>query len=149
MNLTLVNKHQPVRALSRRLRQAATVGFSVAGVLITTGAAYAQGTAPTSPTGGIGEQLNLLSGEAINSGGTAAGMAMYAAALMTFIAGVWAIWKSRQPQNREGGHMAMGVAGLVLCGLFATGGTWINKAAISASGGAATANGTAQVVQFR
>ena len=159
MNFTLLNKSQPVRALSRRLRQptttrrlrqAATGSVATVSMLVLSAAAFAQGgTAATSPTGGIGEQLNLLSGEAINSGGTAGGMAMYGAALLTFIAGVWAIWKSRQPQNREGGHMAMGVAGLVLCGLFATGGTWINKAAISASGGAATANGTTQVVQFK
>ncbi len=158
MNLTFLNTSQPVRALPRRLRQAVTTrslrqavtgSLATASMLMLSAAAFAQGTTPTSPTGGIGEQLNLLSGEAINSGGTAGGMAMYGAALMTFIAGVWAIWKSRQPQNREGGHMAMGVAGLVLCGLFATGGTWINKAAHSASGGAATANGTAQVVQFK
>jgi len=158
VNLTFLNTSQPVRALPRRLRQAVTTrslrqavtgSLATASMLMLSAAAFAQGTTPTSPTGGIGEQLNLLSGEAINSGGTAGGMAMYGAALMTFIAGVWAIWKSRQPQNREGGHMAMGVAGLVLCGLFATGGTWINKAAHSASGGAATANGTAQVVQFK
>lgn len=158
MNLTFLNTSQPVRALPRRLRQAVSIrrlrqtitgSLATASMLVLSAAAFAQGTTPTSPTGGIGEQLNLLSGEAINSGGTAGGMAMYGAALMTFIAGVWAIWKSRQPQNREGGHMAMGVAGLVLCGLFATGGTWINKAAHSASGGAATANGTAQVVQFK
>jgi len=158
VNLTLLNTSQPVRALPRRLRQAITThrlrqamtgSLATASMLVLSAAAFAQGTTPTSPTGGIGEQLNLLSGEAINSGGTAGGMAMYGAALITFIAGVWAIWKSRQPQNREGGHMAMGVAGLVLCGLFATGGTWINKAAHSASGGAATANGTAQVVQFK
>jgi len=158
VNLTFLNTSQPLRALPRRLRQAVTTrrlrqaitgSLATASMLVLSAAAFAQGTTPTSPTGGIGEQLNLLSGEAINSGGTAGGMAMYGAALMTFIAGVWAIWKSRQPQNREGGHMAMGVAGLVLCGLFATGGTWINKAAHSASGGAATANGTAQVVQFK
>ncbi len=149
MNLTLLNQSQPVRALPRRLRHAASSAFATASMVVLSTAAFAQGTTPTSPTGGIGEQLNLLSGEAINSGGTAGGMAMYGAALITFIAGVWAIWKSRQPQNREGGHMAMGVAGLVLCGLFATGGTWINKAAVSASGGAATANGTTQVVQFK
>ena len=149
MNLTLLNQSQPVRALPRRLRHAASSAFATASMVVLSTAAFAQGTTPTSPTGGIAEQLNLLSGEAINSGGTAGGMAMYGAALITFIAGVWAIWKSRQPQNREGGHMAMGVAGLVLCGLFATGGTWINKAAVSASGGAATANGTTQVVQFK
>ena len=42
----------------------------------------------------------------------------------------------------------MGLAGLVLCGLLVTGGTWINKAARTASGTDATANSTAKVVQF-
>jgi hypothetical protein len=40
------------------------------------------------------------------------------------------------------------VAGLVLCGLFATGGVWINKAAVTASGGNATVNDTPNMVQF-
>ena len=146
MNLSLLNTSQPLRALPRRLRSLAKGGIATAGFLVLSTAAFAQGA---SPGGGIGEQLNLMSGEAINSGGTAASMAMYGAALITFIAGVWGIWKSRQPQSREGGYMGMGLAGLVLCGLFATGGTWINKAAISASGGAATANNTASVVKFQ
>ena len=36
--------------------------------------------------------------------------------------GVWARWQSRQPQNRETGFVGRGIAGLVLCGLFATAG---------------------------
>ena len=64
------------------------------------------------------------------------------------VGGAWALWKSRQPQNREIGHVAMGVAGLVLAGLFATGGTWINKAANSASGGNASISSTAGTVAF-
>ena len=145
MNLSLLNTSQPLRALSRRLRSLAKGGIATASFLVVSGAAFAQGS---SPAGGIGAQLNLMSDEAINSGGTAASMAMYGAALITFIAGVWGIWKSRQPQSREGGYLGMGVAGLVLCGLFASGGTWINKAAISSSGAAATANNTASVVKF-
>ena len=42
----------------------------------------------------------------------------------------------------------MGLAGLVLCGLFATGGVWINKASITASGGAATVTDNPQMMQF-
>jgi hypothetical protein len=102
----------------------------------------------TSPSGGIGAQLNTISGEAINSGGTAFGMGCYLAAAVCFGLGVWALWQSRQPQNRETGHVGRGLAGLVLCGLFATAGVWINKASITASGGNATINTTPQMVQF-
>ena len=146
MNPTLPTPSQPLPALPSRLRLVASRGIATASFLIVSGAAFAQGT---SPAGGIGAQLNLMSDEAINSGGTAASMAMYGAALITFIAGVWGIWKSRQPQSREGGYLGMGLAGLVLCGLFAGGGSWINKAAISTSGAAATANNTASVVKFQ
>jgi hypothetical protein len=109
------------------------------------GAALAQATAPA---GGLGAQVNAISSETIAAGGEAAGMAMYIAALICFIGGVWALWQSRMPQNRENGRVAMGVAGLVLCGLFATGGVWINKAAVTASGGAATINNTPASVSF-
>ena len=101
-----------------------------------------------SPAGGIGAQLNTMSSEAINSGSTAFGMGCYLAAAICFIAGAWALWQSRQPQNRETGYVGRGLAGLVLCGLFATAGVWINKASITASGGNATINTTPQMVQF-
>jgi hypothetical protein len=102
----------------------------------------------TSPSGGIGAQLNTMSGEAINSGGTAFGMACYLAAAVCVILGAWALWQSRQPQHRETGYVGRGLAGLVLCGLLATAGVWINKASITASGGNATITTTPQMVQF-
>lgn len=135
----------PVPALRRRVDLLATGGTTFFGALLMTSMAIAQTTAPA---GGIGEQLNLMSGEAISAGGTGANMAMYGAALITFILGVWSIWKSRQPQNREGGHLAMGIAGLVLCGLFASGPTWIGKAAMTTGGTAATVSNAATVVKF-
>ncbi len=135
----------PVPALRQRVGLLATGGTTFLGTLLMASMAVAQ---TTSPAGGIGEQLNLMSGEAISAGGTGANMAMYGAALITFILGVWSIWKSRQPQNREGGHLAMGVAGLVLCGLFASGPTWIGKAAMSTGGTAATVSNAATVVKF-
>lgn len=146
MNIILLNKAVPVRAVPRRLRLAASAGLASVGSLALSGGAFAQAA---SPAGGIGAQLNLLSGEAIDSGGTAAGMAMYAAALVVFIGAGWALWKSRQPQNRESGYVGMGIAGLVLCGLFATGGTWINKAAMSTGGVAATVTNQPKVVAFQ
>jgi len=146
VNTTLLNKAVPVQAVPRRLRLAAAAGLAGVGSLALSGAAFAQAA---SPAGGIGAQLNLLSGEAIDSGGTAAGMAMYAAALVVFIGAGWALWKSRQPQNRESGYVGMGIAGLVLCGLFATGGTWINKAAMSTGGVAATVTNQPKVVAFQ
>jgi hypothetical protein len=120
---------------------ASGVAFGFAGA----SQAFAQAT---SPAGGIGAQLNLMSGEAINSGGTAFGMACYIAAAVCFILGAWALWQSRQPQHRETGYVGRGLAGLVLCGLLATAGVWINKAAITASGGNATITTTPQMVQF-
>lgn len=146
MTLLLPNKSSPARAVVHRLRLAATGGLAVLGSLVVTGQAFAQGT---SPAGGLGAQLNLMSGEALDSGGTAAGMAMYICALVVFIGAAWAIWKSRQPQNREGGYVGMGLAGLVLCGLFAAGGTWINKASMSTSGAVASVSNTPQAVRFQ
>jgi hypothetical protein len=110
------------------------------------GHAFAQ--AATSPSGGLGAQMNLISSEAINSGSTAFGMACYLAATVCFGLGVWALWQSRQPQNRESGNIGKGIAGLVLCGLFATAGVWIGKASVTASGGAASINDTPGMVQF-
>jgi hypothetical protein len=146
VNIILLNKAMPVRAVPRRLRLAAAAGLASLGSLALSGAALAQAA---SPAGGIGAQLNLMSGEAIDSGGTAAGMAMYAAALVVFVGAGWALWKSRQPQNRESGYVGMGIAGLVLCGLFATGGTWINKAAMTTGGVAATVTNAPKVVAFQ
>ena len=80
--------------------------------------------------------------------GVAAGVGCYIAAALCFGFGVWALWQARQPQNRETGHVGRGLAGLVLCGLFATAGVWINKAAITASGAGATINDTPAMVQF-
>ena len=40
------------------------------------------------------------------------------------------------------------IAGLALCGLFATAGVWINKASITASGGNATITATPGMVHF-
>lgn len=102
----------------------------------------------TSPTGGLGAQVNSMSSEGLNAGSEMFGVGCYLAAALCFGFGVWALWQSRQPQNRESGHVMRGVAGLVLCGLFATAGVWINKASVSASGGNATVNTTPQMVQF-
>lgn len=152
MTHSLLNEPQPKRAIFRWLRRIfgrAQGLAALAGAVLTStlavGTALAQATAPT---GGLGAQLNAMSSEAISSGGEFGGMAMYLAALLCFVGGVWALWQSRQPQNRENGRVMMGVAGLVLCGLFATGGAWINKAAVTASGGNATVNDTPATVQF-
>jgi hypothetical protein len=109
---------------------------------------HALAQSATSPAGGIGAQLNTMSSEAINAGSTAFGMACYLAACTCFGFGVWALWQSRHPQNRESGHVAKGLAGLVLCGLFAVGGVWINKAAVTTSGANATINDSPNMVQF-
>ncbi|WP_254073403.1 hypothetical protein [Acidisphaera sp. S103] len=151
MNLSLLNKRLPA-GLARlhhrtvtRSRVLALSAVGVSGVLGFAGRALAQAS---SPAGGIGAQMNLMSGEAVNAGGTAFSMACYIAATVCFFFGVWAAWQSRQPQNRETGYVGRALAGLVLCGLFASAGVWINKASITASGGAATVTDNPQMMQF-
>ncbi len=97
----------------------------------------------------IGAQVGTMAQEFSTAGGTAASTAMYVGALICFVAGVWYLWQSRQPENRESGKVAAGVAGLILTGLFVTGGAWINKAAQTTTGGAATISSTAGAVTFQ
>jgi hypothetical protein len=151
VNLSLHNKYVPA-ALARmhtltvqRGRAVAASAVGLSGILGFAGQAFAQAA---SPAGGIGAQMNLMSSEATNAGSLAFGMGCYIAAAVCFFFGVWAAWQSRQPQNRETGYVGRALAGLVLCGLFASAGVWINKASITASGGAATVNDTPAMVQF-
>jgi len=147
------SRHTTARSATSRRRFAGFRGKALSALSLGTGLAlaavgHALAQGATSPTGGLGAQLNTMSGEAINSGGTAFGMACYLAAAICFGLGVWALWQSRQPQNRETGYVGRGIAGLVLCGLFATAGIWINKASVTASGGNASINDNAAMVQF-
>jgi hypothetical protein len=145
VQLSTIHMLAAARSARPRVRVIAAVAAGLGFGLACAGEALAQAT---SPAGGIGAQLNTISSEAINAGGTGFGMACYLAAAVCFIAGAWALWQSRQPQNRETGYVGRGLAGLVLCGLLATAGVWINKAAISASGGNATITNTPGMVQF-
>jgi hypothetical protein len=131
--------HIPVRAWLR----SAALGLGAS--LFAIGEAFAQAA---SPAGSIGAQMNTMSGEAIDSGGTALGMVCYIAAMLVFVGGTWAFWQSRQPQNRESGYVAKGVAAMVLCGLLVMMPNWINKAAHTVGGADATINNTPQVVKF-
>ena len=130
-----------------RLRLAVATG-SLA--LLTAGPVLAQaaGGAATAATGTIGAQVNTMSAEGISAGGNLGTAACYTLALVCLIGGAWALWQSRQVQNREGGRVGMGIAGLVLCGLFAAGGVWINKAANTTSGGNATITDTPGMIAF-
>ena len=105
------------------------------------GSAYAAG-------GTIGAQVQTMAQEFSTAGGFAASTAMYIGGLIFFIFGVWYLWRSRQPENREAGHVAAGMAGLVLCGLLVTGGAWISKAAQTTTGAAASISSTAGAVTF-
>lgn len=133
------------RFASQRGRSLATVAGGLSLAFAYAGHALAQAT---SPAGSIGDQLVKMSGEGLNSGSTVFGTGLYLAAAICFFFGVWSLWQGRQPQNRENGHMTRGLAGLVLCGLLASGGVWINKAAITASGGNATVTTTPGMVNF-
>ena len=106
-------------------------------------AAFAQAAGGT-----IGAQVQTMAQEFSTAGGFAASTAMYVGALICFVAGAWFLWQSRQPENREAGKVAAGAAGLVLTGLLVTGGAWINKAAETATGTAASISSTAGAVTF-
>ena len=144
MNLSKLNKTVPAvisRQMPRRSRALVAAASGLLGSALLSGGAFAQST--------IGAQLGTMAQEASTAGGTLASTAMYIAALICFVGGVWSLWQSRQPQNREGGRVAMGLAGLVLCGLFVTGGGWINKAAQTTTGSSAGITSTAGVVNFQ
>ena len=157
MNIKHTNAIVPMRLQPRGIRLHATrarnavLGFKapLVGALASmamAGHAFAQAATPS--TQGIGAQVQQMAQEGSTTGGFVGSMAMYGAALICMIGGAWALWQSRQPQNRESGRVAMGLAGLVLAGLFATGGTWINKAANTASGASSTISSTAGTVTF-
>jgi hypothetical protein len=126
------------------LSQKAMLGaLALGGALMASASAFAQAAGGT-----IGAQIGTMAQEFSTAGGTAASSAMYVGALITFVAGAWFLWQSRQPENREAGKVAAGAAGLVLTGLLVTGGAWINKAAETATGTAASISSTAGVVTF-
>ncbi|WP_227003396.1 hypothetical protein [Kozakia baliensis] len=108
--------------------------------------AFAQ--AANGSSNGIGSQVQGMSQEGLTTTGFVASMVMYGASFICLIGGAWALWQSRNEQNRSPGKIGMGVAGLILCGLFATGPQWINKSANTASGGQATVGTQAQAYQF-
>src|SRR5271166_4437130 len=156
VNLSKINSMVPGRLLPRSIRfdrvtaKAKTaLRLSIVGAaapLAFAGHAFAAGA---SATNGLGAQANTMSSELIDLFGTGSGAVFYTLALICFGGGVWALWQSRQPQNRDSGNIMKGVAGLVLCGLFVTGGVWINKAANTASGGNATIGNTPAEVAFQ
>lgn len=129
--------------LSHKLKSLITAA-SVASIAAFAGAssAFAQGAT-------IGAQVQTMAQEFSTAGGFAASTAMYVGALICFVAGAWFLWQSRQPENRESGKVAAGISGLVLTGLLVTGGAWINKAAQTTTGGAASISNTAGAVTFQ
>jgi hypothetical protein len=157
VNIKLTNSIVPLGAVPRGKRGVgirardtlASCKAPVAGLLASVmlaGHAFAQAATPS--TAGIGAQVQQMAQEGSTTGGFVGSMAMYGAALICMIGGAWALWQSRQPQNRESGRVAMGLAGLVLAGLFATGGNWINKAANTTTGANASISSTAGTVTF-
>jgi hypothetical protein len=157
VNIKLTNSIVPLGAIPRSKRgvgvrvRDAFAGFKApaSGLLASAmlaGHAFAQAATPS--TAGIGAQVQQMAQEGSTTGGFVGSMAMYGAALICMIGGAWALWQSRQPQNRESGRVAMGLAGLVLAGLFATGGNWINKAANTTTGANASISSTAGTVTF-
>src|SRR3984885_13562731 len=127
-----------------RVSLKALLGASaLGGALMASASAFAQAAGGT-----IGAQIAMVPQVFATAGGTAASTAVYVGALITFVFGAWYLWQSRQPENRETGKVAAGMAGLVLTGLLVTGGAWINKAAETATGTAASISSTAGVVTF-
>ena len=137
--LTFVKKNA---ATVRSLIPALAAGCLLSVTLGAT-AAYAQATQT------IGGQVQSMATEFSTAGGFAGSTAMYVAALITFVAGVWFLWQSRMPENRESGKVAAGITGLVLTGLFVAGGSWIQKASFTTSGAGARVSNTAGVITFQ
>lgn len=138
------------RLLDKRRRRLARSAESAAAQMALAAAGFmALGTSAFAATGTIGAQVQNIAQEFSTSGGFAASTAMYVGALITFVAGAWYLWQSRQPENRESGKVAAGVAGLVLTGLLVTGGNWIQKAANTATGANATITDTSAAVTFQ
>jgi len=135
-----------VSVFKKSSRKITSFAVGAVSLLLMPVAAFAQATAGQNTIGG---QLNTMSSEAMSAGGNAGTMLMYVAALICFVFGVWKIWQSRQPENREGGQLAAGIAGIVLCGLFATGPTWINKAANTTAGANASVSNNPAMVTFQ
>jgi hypothetical protein len=133
-----------MRVRSLLFRKTMLGASALSAALMASASAFAQAAAG----GTIGAQIGTMAQEFSTAGGTAASTAMYVGALITFVAGAWFLWQSRQPENREAGKVAAGAAGLVLTGLLVTGGAWINKAAETATGTAASISSTAGVVTF-
>jgi hypothetical protein len=131
------------KARSLTSRNALLGASALGGASLASASAFAQAAGGT-----IGAQVDTMAQEFSTAGGTAASTAMYVGALITFVFGAWYLWQSRQPENRETGKVAAGMAGLVLTGLLVTGGAWINKAAETATGTAASISSTAGVVTF-
>ena len=118
MNLSVIKKGMLMRPISRASQfvhsQSKALAAVAGGLPLSFGViGQAMAQTATSPAGSIGAQLNSRSSEAINSGSTAFGMGCYLAAAICFGFGVWSLWQSRHPQNRESGHVAKGLAGLV------------------------------------
>ena len=132
-----------MRKRSLKIRRLLLSASALGGALIVSAHSFAEAAGGT-----IGAQIGTMAQEFSTAGGTAASTAMYVGALICFVAGTWFLWQSRQPENREAGKVAAGAAGLVLCGLLVTGGSWINKAAETATGTAASISSTAGVVTF-
>lgn len=145
MSTSIIRRTAIVRRFNPRGKILPALAGGMSLTFAAIGHAFAQAAAPANS---IGAQLNTMSSEGISASGNIFTMACYAAAALCFSMGVWKLWQSRQPQNREQGHVMAGVAGLVLCGLFASAGVWVNKAAVTGSGGNATVNDTPGLVQF-
>ena len=130
----------------------AVAAVVVAGTVAMTGVVASVGSALAQAAGagnGIGQQVQNMAQEFSTAGGFTASMAMYVAGLICFLGGAWFLWQSRQPENRESGKVAAGIAGLVLTGLFVTGGNWIFKAANTTTGAAPTITNQAAAVTFQ
>ena len=142
----LVSKMAPCEPTKRHVPTLLRAGIlAVAPAVLAVGEALAQAT---STAGSLGAQMNTMSSEAIDSGGTALGMICYIAAMLCFVGAAWALWQSRQPQNRESGYVSKGAAGLVLCGLLVMMPQWVNKSAHTVAGADATINNTPAQVKF-
>lgn len=82
---------------------------AVSGVTLALAANHAFAQAVESSGDGLGKQIQSMSQEGLTTGGTVAAAVMYVLAFVCFIAGVWALWESRNQQTRTLARLAWGL----------------------------------------
>lgn len=132
----------PTSATSARARAVRLLSTTSTLVVCAAGQAFAQ------TAGGLGELVTNGSVELSDGGGALATSLAYVGAGLTAVAGLYAVYLSKKPQNRESGHAVFAGIALLAAGALASAPTLIGKSATSVSGAAPTITGDAAKMAF-